>query len=355
MERSKSLLLKSVLLIVGGYFSVISLIEAKGFLAPLVTAVILALLMIPFSKKLESWKFPKLLASFSSTIVLLIFSLGILSVLSFQVKSFVDDWDNIKENMEPRLESLEQFVIEKTWVDYEELETYKDENDVSSLLVKTDSGEKAFEVVNSFLRFLTDALLVIIYVFFLIHYRSRFKTFLLKLFSKEQQSDAKEILSKTTQVAQDYLRGKLILIVFLSVLYSIGLGVSGVSNFILVSIIAAVLTLIPFIGNILGMLLAIAFGFVLNGDFSVLIGIVITFSIVQFIESYIFEPYVVGEKVDLHPFFVILVIILANMVWGVIGMILAIPVFGILNVVFQYIEPLKPFGYLFGNSKNETS
>ena len=59
-----------------------------------------------------------------------------------------------------------------------------------------------------------------------------------------------------------------------------------------------------------------------------------------------------GDKVDIQTFFVILAIILGNMVWGVMGMILAIPVLGILNVVFNNVKALEQFGYLLStNSK----
>jgi predicted PurR-regulated permease PerM len=215
-------------------------------------------------------------------------------------------------------------------------------------------GKKVLGLASSLVGFITDYLLVFIYIFFLINYRSKFRWFILKLFSKEHQKEVKEVIQKTTKVGQQYLLGKLILIVCLSVLYSIGLGISGVNNFILVSIIAAFLTLIPFLGNLIGMFLAIAFGFVIDGEMSVLIGILITFTVVQFLESYVFEPFVVGDKVDVQPFFVILAIILGNLVWGVIGMVLAVPVLGILNILFNHIEPLKPLGYLFSNEKKKS-
>lgn len=347
MGRAKNLLLISTAVVVGLYFLFLGLVEAKVFLAPLVTATILALLVIPISRKLESWKINKMLASLLSTVLLLLFSFGIVAILSFQIKSFVDDWAQIKENMKPKIEQVESLIYEYTSVEKEQVEKYKEENNIGTVLMSGKSGEKAFSFASSVFGFVTDYILVFIYIFFLIHYRRRYKEFILRLFPDEKNKEVQKIFNKTSTIGQDYLRGKLILIFFLSILYSIGLGISGVNNFILVSVIAAFLTLIPFIGNIIGMLLAVAFGFIINGEIGVLIGILITFTIVQFVESYIFEPYVVGDKVNVHPFFVILAIILGNLLWGVIGMILAIPVFGILNVLLNNIPVLKPFGYLF--------
>ncbi len=136
-------------------------------------------------------------------------------------------------------------------------------------------------------------------------------------------------------------------------IYSIGLGVSGVNNFILVSVIAALLTLIPYVGNIIGFTMAVAFGYLTSGDITVLIGIALTFTLTQFVESYILQPYIVGEKVDVHPFFVIVSVILGNLVWGIIGMILAIPILGIITVVLLNIKELKPLGILLSKEESE--
>ena len=137
----------------------------------------------------------------------------------------------------------------------------------------------------------------------------------------------------------------------LAVLYSIGLGISGVNNFILVSVIAAVLTLIPYVGNILGFTMAVAFGFLSSGDTSVLIGIALTFTVTQFVESYVLQPFIVGDRVDVHPFFIIVSVIAGNMIWGIIGMILAIPVLGIIVVILYNIEATKPLGILLSKTK----
>jgi predicted PurR-regulated permease PerM len=131
------------------------------------------------------------------------------------------------------------------------------------------------------------------------------------------------------------------------VLYSIGLGLSGVDNFILISLIAALLTLIPYVGNIIGFSLAMVFGYLTSGSTSVLIGIMLTFGIGQFIESYVLQPFVVGDRVKVHPFFTILVVVIGNFLWGVTGAVLAVPLFGIVTVVLLNISASHSLGLLF--------
>ncbi|MGY5847635.1 AI-2E family transporter [Salegentibacter sp. HM20] len=344
----KKLLYSFVALVIGAYFLFNGLVEAKEFLAPIVTAIILALLMIPLSNKMEAKGMKRMLASFINTIILFILSLVMFAVLSLQVKTFIDDWDKITETVQPKIEQLESYIFEHTPLTKQEMEQYKEERQLQDLTGE-NSGAKAFGFLQKSFSFMGDYILTFIYIFFLLQYRHMFKKFILKLFSEEKQDEVKDIIEETAGVAQGYLKGKLLLIIFLSVTYIIGLGISGVNNFIIISLIAAFLSLIPFIGNMVGLALAFSFGYLMQGDTSVLIGIIITFTIVQFLESYVLEPYIVGDQVDLHPFFVILAIILGNMVWGVMGMILAIPVLGILNVIFCRVKALNAFGYLIGN------
>src|SRR5690606_10976306 len=107
----------------------------------------------------------------------------------------------------------------------------------------------------------------------------------------------------------------------------------GLKHALFISLIAALFSLIPYVGNIIGLVLAIAMSFLSQGDTGQIIGILIVFSIAQFVESYFLEPFIVGAEVDLNPVIVIVGVVLGGIVWGVMGMILAIPLLGICKVV----------------------
>ncbi len=96
-----------------------------------------------------------------------------------------------------------------------------------------------------------------------------------------------------------------------------------------------------------------AFGYLTSGEMGVLIGVIIIFTVAQFSESYILQPYVVGDKVDLHPFFVVLGVVVGGALWGVVGMILAIPVLAIITNIFLHSPPLKPYGFLLSKEDSQ--
>lgn len=345
--RTAAILLVIVLLFYG-------LIKAKPFLAPFVTAVILSLVILPLTRKMEK-KINRGWASFWSSFFLFLCSLGFVALVSLQVKSFVEDWPQIKEQMKPKIENARDFIVRNSPLKKEDLQIsgQKNTDSASGSSEKSSAKGKSTSVLSKLTSFFGNYLLTFVYIFFLLTYRRRFKNFLLRIFPDERRQEVKETVTSSAKVAPRYLGGKLILMGILAVLYSVGLGISGVQNFIIISLIAALLTLIPYIGNIIGFVLAISLGYLTTGSTSTLIGITLTFVVAQFIESYVLEPYLLGKKVDMHPFFVILVVVIGNLVWGVVGMILSIPIMGIVTIVFLHIKPLHPVGLLF--SKKDIS
>lgn len=376
LSPGKRILVYGTFLIVGTFFLVLSLIRAKAFLAPFVTAVIFSLLVLPLARRMEKGPFNRVVASLINSFLLLLASLVLLLLLSLQVRSFTQEWDQITQTMKPKIENLKQYLITNTPLEAHHFEQGQNQDESGSSepgasdasssqseaqpatgrsgLISPSANplNRAMGVLGMVSGVATNFLLCLIYIFFLLNYRTHFKHSLLRLFPRENRPQVKEVIEKAARVAEGYLMGKLLLMVVLFVLYVIGLGLSGVSNFIIVSALAAIFTLIPYVGNIIGMALAMAFGYLTSGDTMVLVGILLTFTLAQFFESYILQPYVMGDRVGVHPFFIIVVVIVGNMMWGVIGMVLAIPILGILNVIFNHIPVFHPIAYLL-NMKND--
>ena len=383
ISKGKKILIFSTFAVVGVYFFFLGLVKASGFLAPILTAIILALIVLPLSHKMERKGLKKGWSSFLNVLLLFLISLGLMALVSFQVRSFVKDWPKIKKTMEPKVEQLKSFVFEHTPMEKSVIQQSGSQQSSSSgadtgspgsgkqqtsslgtgsssqgsgaqsgSSSAGSSAQKALSFFQKVIGFMGTFLLTFIYIFFLLNYRQRFKEFIFRLFPEKKRGKVSEVIHKSAKVSQQYLVGKLILMGFLAIIYSVGLGISGVSNFILISIIAALLTLIPYIGNIIGLLMAMAFGYLTSGETMVLIGTAVTFTVAQFVESYVLQPYVVGDKVDLHPFIVIIGVVAGGALWGVIGMILAIPVLAIATIIFLHVSPLHPFGFLFSKENS---
>jgi predicted PurR-regulated permease PerM len=88
-----------------------------------------------------------------------------------------------------------------------------------------------------------------------------------------------------------------------------------------------------------------------GGGTGMVLGVVITYLVVQFLQTYLLEPVVVGAEVNINPLFTIIILVLGELIWGIPGMVLAIPLLGIVKIICDHIPSLKPYGYLIGSDR----
>jgi predicted PurR-regulated permease PerM len=190
-----------------------------------------------------------------------------------------------------------------------------------------------------------------VYIFLFLLYRNRFQQFVLKQVPQQEQQNAKEIMHEVRQVAQKYLTGLSIMIVCLWILYSIGFTIAGVDNAIFFAILCGLLEIVPFVGNLIGVSVTLLMSLAQGGETSMIIAILITYAVVQFFQTYLLEPMVVGKNISINPVFTIVGLVGGELLWGLPGMILALPILGIIKIICDRIEPLKPYGFLIGDEK----
>ena len=335
-----NLILLLFFLVIGGLYI------GRTFLIPLAFAAIFAMLLTPLCSKLEGMGLNRALATLLCILLLLVFFFGLGTLLSAQIASFSEDLPKIEKQVTQKFSDMQRYIQENFGLSPREQK--KAVQGDSSTAEGVSSVVLGF--LGSFTGIMTNSLITLVYLYMLLFYRDRFSTFVLKVVSDENKDRARRVISDSSQVAQQYLVGRGMLIIILAVMYSVGLSIVGIDNAILISLLAALVSIIPYIGNIIGVAFPLIMALVQGGDLWLFAGVLIVFSIAQFVESYILEPYIVGAEVDVHPFFTIVVIIAGEMVWGISGMILAIPLFGILKIVLDNIEHLRPYGYLIGGN-----
>jgi len=213
----------------------------------------------------------------------------------------------------------------------------------------------ASAVFSSLTTFLTNMLLVLIYIFLFMYYRTHLKNFVLQLVPDEKKQKTVAIMESSRKVAQEYITGLALMIVCLWVMYGIGFTIVGVKNPIFFAILCGMLEIVPFVGNLTGTSVTVLMTLAQGGSLTMALGVIITYSIVQFVQSYVIQPLIVGKQVNINPLFTIGGIVAGGFVWGIPGMILVIPVMGMAKILFDHIEPLKPYGFLMGEIKSKSA
>jgi predicted PurR-regulated permease PerM len=117
--------------------------------------------------------------------------------------------------------------------------------------------------------------------------------------------------------------------------------------------LAALLTVIPYIGVFIGSLLPILYALVMTDSFFYPIAVFIWFQLVQALEGNVITPNIVGSQVSLNPLIAILSLLIGASVWGVAGMVLFTPLTAILKVFLDNIPALAAYGYLMSEGERK--
>ncbi len=343
LQKSISVLFFSFLVICGLYF-------AREFFIPLAISALLAMLFVPLSHWFEKRGISPVLASL---FCVLIFLLGIASIallLSSQASGISDDLSQIIERLNSLADDLREFIARNLGISAEKQKQW--------MLVQTPGTTGTMGlgglVLSSLMGIIIDSILVIVYLFLLLYYRAHIKKFILMLVPAEALSETEKIISDGGKVAQRYISGLSSMIVILWIMYGVGFSIIGVENALFFAVLCGLLEIVPFLGNLTGTTLTVLAVISQGGSDGMIVGVILTYLLIQFIQTYFLEPLVVGSEVNINPLFTIIVIVLMEIIWGIAGMILAIPMLGIVKIICDHVAPLKPYGYLIGKGKKET-
>ncbi len=178
--------------------------------------------------------------------------------------------------------------------------------------------------------------------------RRHLKIFILKLIPDAQKEKTENIISASSKATQHYLFGFGLLVTLLWILYSISFSIIGVKNPVFFASLCGLLEVIPFVGSITGITLTVLMVISQGGSGAMILTVLIVYVIIQFTQFYVIQPSLLGGEVDINPLIAIVVLILGEMIWGLGGMVIAIPLTGMAKIVFDNVEELRPYGYLLG-------
>jgi predicted PurR-regulated permease PerM len=321
---------------------------ARDFLMPVGLASLLAILLNPVVRRLQKWGVNRILAIIIAIILVLLVISGLVYLLSTQLMIFVQDIPELKANIGRKLTELQNFIDRKFDISPQRQIAWANERITRTL-------ENSGMIINTMLNATAGTLAVIapmpIYIFFFIFYKEKFKNFLFKINADDQQYKVRTVVEQIKEVVQNYLSGVLTVIVILAVLNTAGLSILGIKYAIFLGVLAAILNIIPYIGILIGNITAAVVAFITKDSIWYAVGVLILFSVIQFIENNFLTPIITGSKVSLNPLGTIVALIVGGLLWGVVGMIVFIPFLGILKVIFDNVEGMEPYGYLLGTEE----
>lgn len=330
---------------------VVVLYFGRDFFIIVAYSAFLAMLMAPVSNMFENHRFSRVLSSLASVLIIVSVIAFVIFLLSEQISGVIQDIPKIRSGFEDIINNVQSWISGQFGISFEDqMSTVKEQ---ASGAV-SNAGKFLTGLIKGTLSFFGRVLIVLVFTFLFLLQREKYENFVVMLYKQEKRKDARKVLRRISRVAQQYLGGRLISIVFLGILYMAGFLIIGLKNAALIAAITAIMTFVPYIGPVAGGLVPF-FLAIIGGSFNDAVWVVIIISVAQLLDNYFIEPLVVGGSVGISPFFAIFILIIGGAIWGIAGVILFLPILGMLKIVFENIEGLEPYGYLIGDQKEKSA
>lgn len=322
-------------------FGALLMKEGSFILVPLVWGVFFAFALNPMAVWFEKKAIPRGMSIALSILLVSLVVLGVFYLLLNQMIGLIREIPEIGENLQLK---IERYSDEISLILGEGFTDPDHKSEFWSILKPENFNQTLFTTGKS----LTLAGIIPLYIFLLLYYKDFFAEFLVRI-SKEKKEEVMAWIRDSGIVIQSYLIGMIRVTIIVAILSGIFFFLIGVKYFLLFAAFIAIMNLIPYVGVVVSSFFAILYVFLTSDT---LFYPLVTFFVlwgIQLFENNIITPLVVGAKVQVNALAVILAILLGGWLWGVSGMVLFIPLVGVLKITLSRSEQLRPFAYLLGD------
>ena len=316
----------------------------QHIIAPIVYATIIAILLNPLVNFLVGKGIHKIIAITLAVLLAIIMVLGFLYIISSQISMFRDTYPQLEKKFSAVSSELVQWISGKFKIEESKVNDWirESQNEAVNNLA---TGERISEAG----RMMVTGMLLPVYLFMILYYKPLLLDFIRRLFHTDHHVAVREVLSNSKRIIQSYLVGLFFEMVIIAVLNSAGLLLLGIDYAVILGITGAILNIIPYIGGIVAIALPVIIAFVTKDSSTYAILVFCIYILIQFIDNHFVIPRIVASRVQINALISVIVVLIGGAVWGIPGMFVSIPLTAIIKVIFDHIEPLKPWGFLLGN------
>ena len=163
----------------------------------------------------------------------------------------------------------------------------------------------------------------------------------------------RELAQECHEILGAFIRGQLLVMLALGILYSVGLMLIGVRLGLLIGMLAGLASIVPYMGFVVGIVAALIAAFIQFHDVMHIVLVLVVFGIGQMIEGMVLTPLLVGDRIGLHPVAVIFAILAGGQLFGFIGILIALPVAAVIMVLLRHIHDFYKGSSLYANLSEE--
>lgn len=347
-KNNRFILIIASIFLVGFTFFVLK--ELQNVLLPFFIAVIISIIFDPFYQWMKRKKIPSFVAIVIIVITILIIS-NLSSVFVFtSITSFKTEIPKYSEKIEAILVSLGAYINSFGITNEQIKESLNPANFVS--------GEKLTIVISDFIsgiaEIFTNFVLILIYVVFLLAEIGSMKLRINKAFTPDRSEKITEILSDIFTDIKKYIVGKTFINLSHGIFITLLFWIFGLDFAIIWGVLTFLLAYIPNIGAFIATVLPFLTSLIQYDNLVTPFVLLILMALTGFIFGNVIEPRVLGYRLNLSPILILFSLIFWAYVWGIVGMILAVPVMSMIKIVLSKFESTRPISILMSYSVNKT-
>lgn len=326
-------------------------ILGKEVLSPLIFSCLFSILLLPLAMFLENkLRLPRSAASMVSVLLLLAIIGFVLYIIGSQISDLSKDWPQFQAQITKSMYDFRGWVSDNFHITRRKQLTV-----INSAASKVASPDAA--VVGSTLLSLSSILLFLvftfIYTFLFLLYRRLIMKFMVSVFLDENKTLVHEILEQVQFIIRKYIIGLLIEMAIVATGVSITFSIMGVRYAILLGLITGLFNVVPYVGIFTALVISCVVTLGTAPDGSMVIWVAVTMLVTHLVDSNVLLPMVVGSKVRINALITVLGVIIGEMIWGIPGMFLSIPVIAVLKIIFDRVDSLKPWGIILGDEEKK--
>ncbi|WP_138477047.1 AI-2E family transporter [Dyadobacter bucti] len=317
----------------------------QSVLVPLMFSILLAISLFPVTRFFEKYKINRVTASLLSVIIAVVLIGSLVWFIIHQVLVIGANGEDLQVRFISILNTIQRWVTIHFGIEQGQI-TQQITNFTNKVV--SNAGVIVGAAFGSVGSILAGVVIVPLFTFFLLYYRDFFREFFFHAFTSTSKELISQVLDKIYYVVQSYLVGLVTVMGIVAILNTVGLLLLGIPYAWFFGILASLLMLLPYIGIAIGSVLPALFALATRDSAWYALGVVVWFQIVQFLEGNFLTPNIVGGKVSINPLMALIGLLLGGMLFGLAGLILAIPITAVLKVVFDAIPSMKAFGFMIG-------
>lgn len=335
-------ILKALAVIIGVTIGLWFIYKIQSVLIYIAIAGVISLLGRPIVKVLrDRFKFPNLVAVI---ITMILFFATILGIVSLFIPLVIEQGKNLSlldiNALQRNVESLYIEGINHFGLNSEEVQASFKDSTLMSKLNFSAIPEFLNSIISGLGSFGIGLFSVLFISFFFLKDSDMFGNSVITLFPKSKEARLRKSLSQIRNLLSRYFGGLLLQLIILFTIYSIVLLIFGIDNAIVIASLCALLNVIPYVGPIISafLIVLLTMSSNLGEDFSTVIlpktiYVMIGFIIAQLVDNFFSQPFIFSQSVKSHPLEIFIVIVIAGLLSGVVGLIVAIPVYTAIKVV----------------------